>query len=98
MSARPSHADGDGPASKCLLRRQTESQRDSLHPGGNGRAATIPPANPEPAKVLSGAKRESIREPWAKPRLKVPAPQAEGVAARLPPPGWPARPLPPGAH
>jgi len=27
-----SHADGHGIATKCLLRRQTESQRDPVHP------------------------------------------------------------------
>jgi len=31
-----SHADGQGLATKCLLRRQTESQRDSVHPEKRG--------------------------------------------------------------
>jgi len=36
--------------------------------------------------VASTARGEIMRDPSARPRLKVPAPQADGVAARLCPP------------
>jgi len=38
------------------------------------------------SRAADRAGREIIRWPWTKPRLKVPAPQASGVAARLCPP------------
>jgi len=99
-------------ASKCLLRRQTESQRDSVHPRRLARewrfwvgvGVGISDLIFQNVKsVITGvfdvfldsgtgcgckgcARREIIREPRTMPCLKVPAPQANGVAARLRPP------------
>ena len=62
---------------------------------GSGRAATAPAASeaqgggfpPQIQGVTTfQARREIMREPLARPCRKVPAPQANGVAARLPPP------------
>jgi len=108
---------GRSNASKCLLRRQTESQRDSVHPRRLARewrfwvgvGVGISDLIFQNVKsVITGvfdvfldsgtgcgckgcARREIIREPRTMPCLKVPAPQANRVAARLCPPqeaGW----------